>query len=173
MLQLKILELLLDKIQERFQNRQIREGEREHSNIPKGIINKRKSNINFNFPDTTLQTPLPRSNRREVDEDEEDFPPLPHFLEPTSHRETSFLFSDGILSTLRNKLPNIAPLPSKPTIANLARPISQIIDEKNNTIAIMPKRPLPKIEERNLSQQLQSIFPDVNEIIKDESEIFK
>ena len=74
---------------------------------------------------------------------------------------------------MRNKLPNIAPLPSKPTIDNFARPITQITDEKNNTIAITPKRPLPKIEERNLSQQLQSIFPDVNETIKEESETFK
>ena len=74
---------------------------------------------------------------------------------------------------MRNKLPNIAPLPSKPTIDNFARPITQIADEKSNTIAITPKRPIPKIEENNLSQQLQSIFPDVNEIIKEESETFK
>ena len=45
--------------------------------------------------------------------------------------------------------------------------------KKKNTIAITPKRQVPKIEERNLSQQLQSIFPDVNEIIKEESETFK
>ena len=45
--------------------------------------------------------------------------------------------------------------------------------KKNNTIAITPKRPVPKIEERNLSEQLQSIFPDVNETIKKESETFK
>ena len=74
---------------------------------------------------------------------------------------------------MRNKLPNKAPLPSKPTIDNFARPITQITDEKSNTIAITPKRPIPKIEENNLSQQLQSIFPDVNEIIKEESETFK
>ena len=159
--------------QERFQNRQIRERERELSNIPKGIINKRKSSINFNFPDTPPQTPPQRSNKRKVDEDEEDFPPPPHFLEPTGPRETSFLFSDGSLSPLRNKLPNIAPLPSKPTIDNFARPITQITDEKNNTIAITPKRPVPKIEERNLFQQLQAIFPGVNETIKEESETFK
>ena len=142
-------------------------------NIPKGIINKRKSSIIFNFPDTPPQTPPRRSNRREVHEGKEDFPPPPHFLKPTSPRETSSLFSDGSLSSLRNKLPNITPLPSKPTIGNFARPIIQITDEKNNTIAITPKRPLPKIEERNLSQQLQSIFPDVHEIIKEESETFK
>ena len=46
-------------------------------------------------------------------------------------------------------------------------------DEKNNTIAITPKRPVPKIEERNLSEQLQSVFPDVDEIITKESETFR
>ena len=46
-------------------------------------------------------------------------------------------------------------------------------DEKNNTIAITPKRPVPKIEERNLSEQLQSIFPDVDETITKESVTFK
>ena len=122
--------IIARKNQERFQNRQIRERERELSNIPKGIINKRKSSINFNFPDTPPQTPPQRSNKRKVDEDEEDFPPPPHFLEPTGPRETSFLFSDGSLSPLRNKLPNIAPLPSKPTIDNFTRPITQITDEK-------------------------------------------
>ena len=115
--------------EERFQNRQIREREREISNIPKGIVNKRKSSTNFNFPDTPTQTSPRRSNRRGFDDDE-DFPPPPHFFEPTSPRETSFLFSDGSLSPLRNKLPNIAPLPSKPTIDNFVRPITQITDAK-------------------------------------------
>ena len=105
--------------------------------------------INFNFPDRPPQTPPQRSNKRNVDEEEEDFPPPPHFLKPTSPRKTSFLFSDGSLSPLRNKLRNIAPLPSKPTIDNFMRAITQITHEKNNTIAITPKRPLPKFEERN------------------------
>ena len=166
--------IIAQKNQERFQNRQIKETEKELSNIPGGIINNRKSSINFNFPDTPPYTPPRRSYRRNFEDfppppnfDEEDFPPPPpHFLEPTEPRETSFLFSDGnrseSLSPLRNKLPNIAPLPSKPAIDNFARPIKQMTDEKNNTNAITPKRPLPKIEERNLSEQLQSIFPDVN-----------
>ena len=34
------------------QNKQIREREREISNIPKGIVNNRKSSTIFNFPDT-------------------------------------------------------------------------------------------------------------------------
>ena len=98
-------------------------------------------------------------------------------LELTEPRETSFLFSDGnqpeSLLPLRNKLRNIAPLHSKPTIDNFARPITQLTDEKNSTIAITPKRPVAKIEEKNLSEQLQSIFPDVVETITKESETFK
>ena len=86
--QLKILELLLDKIKKDFKISKIR----EISNIHKGTINKRKSIINFNFPDTPPQTPPQRPNRREFDDDEKDFPPPPHFLEPTSPRETSFFF---------------------------------------------------------------------------------
>ena len=103
--------------------------------------------------------------------------PSPHFLEPQEPRETSFLFSDGnkpeSLSPLRNKLKNIAPLPSRPTIDNFARLITQMNDEKKNTIAITPKRPVPKIEETNLSEQLQSIFPDADQTIKQELETFK
>ena len=53
------------------------------------------------------------------------------------------------------------------------RPITQITGEKNNSVAITPKRPVPKTEERNLSRQLQSIFSDVNHTIKEESETFK
>ena len=45
--------------------------------------------------------------------------------------------------------------------------------KKNNTIAITPKRPVPKIEETNLSEQLQSIFPDADQTIKQELETFK
>ena len=169
------------KNQERFQNRQIKEREKELLNIPKGIINKRKSIINFNFSDMPPYTPSEGFSRYLQPNVENDFSryhqPSPHFLEPTEPRETSFLFSDGnqpkSLSPLRNKLRNIAPLPSKPTIDNFARPITQMTDEKNNTIAITPKRPVPKIEERNLSEQLQSMFPDVDETITKESETFK
>ena len=45
--------------------------------------------------------------------------------------------------------------------------------KKNNTIAITPKRPVPKIEETNLSEQLQSIFPDADQTIKQELGTFK
>ena len=143
--------------------------------------------MNFNFPETPPYTPprddfsrylQPTSSSTPIqDEFLHNLQPSPHFLEPQEPRELSFLFSDGTkpesLSPLRNKLKNIATLPSRPTIDNFARPITQMTDEKNNTIAITPKRPVPKIEERNLSEQLQSIFQDVDEKITKESETFK
>ena len=130
--------------------------------------------MNFNFPETPPYTPpqddfshylQPTSSSSPITDDFLCYiQPSPHFLEPQESRKLSFLFSDGTrpesLSPLRNRLKNIAPLPSKPTIDNFAKPMTQMTDEKNNTIAITPKRPVPKIEETNLSEQLQSIFPD-------------
>ena len=177
---------------EKIQNRQIREREKEIKNIPKGIIKKRKSSLNFNFPGMPPYTP-PREDDFSrylcpsfastpiQNQDDNDFlsylKPSQHILEPQEPREIRFLFSDGTkpesLSPLRNKLTNIAPLPSKPTIDNFARPITQMIHEKNNTIAITPKRPAPKIKATNLSEGLQSVFSDVDQTIKKESETFK
>ena len=111
------------KNQERFQNRQIREGEREIKNIPKGIINKRKSSLNFNFPETPPYTPPRDDFSRYLQPSlsstpiQDDFSlylqPSLHFLEPQEPRELSFLFSDATkpesLSPLRNRLKNIAP----------------------------------------------------------------
>ena len=90
------------KNQERFQNRPIKEREKELSNILKGIINKRKLSMNFNFPDTSPYTPS-RSSPPPDDFSRylapSDFScylqPSPHFLEPTEPRKTSLLFSDG------------------------------------------------------------------------------
>ena len=143
--------------------------------------------MNFNFPETPPYTPprddfsrylQPTSSSTPIqDEFLHNLQPSPHFLEPQEPRELSFLFSDGTkpesLSPLRNRLKNIAPLPSRPTIDDFARPITQMADEKNNTIAITPKKPVPKIEGTNLSEQLQSIFPDIDQTIKQESETFK
>ena len=49
--------IIAQKNQERFQNMRIKEREKELSDIPIGVINKRKSSINFNFPDTPPYTP--------------------------------------------------------------------------------------------------------------------
>ena len=78
---------------ERFQNRRLREREREISNIPKGIMKPRKSSIGINFPDALPPTPYGG-----------DYIPQP----PYSPRKTSFLFPESLLP-LRNRLPNIAP----------------------------------------------------------------
>ena len=70
-----------------------------------------------------------------------DFPPLSKFVpEPSPSRETTFL-SDGTISSLRAKLPHIAPLPSKPALDNFSRLITKIVDESNNTISLTPKKP--------------------------------
>ena len=47
----KILELLREKDNEKFINQQIKQRQREISNLPKAIVNKRKSSMNFNFPE--------------------------------------------------------------------------------------------------------------------------
>ena len=57
---------------------------------------------------------------------------------------------------------------------NFSRPITEITDEKNNTISITPKNPvLPPIGQRQLSQQLQKFFPDVDSTIEEKSDTFK
>ena len=91
--------IIARKNQEIFQNIQNKEREKELSNIPKGIINKRKSSINFNFPDTS---PYTRSYPPYVEDDfsrylaPSDFSrylePSPHFFELTEPREISFYF---------------------------------------------------------------------------------
>ena len=144
--------------EERFQNRRLREREREISNIPRGIVKTRKNSMAKNFPDTPHATPY-----------SSDYIPHP----PYSPRETSFLFLDGSLSPLRNRLPNIAPLPSRTSIDNFARLLTRIIDDKSNTIKITPKKSTPNINETNLSKQLREIFPNLNEVIKEDSNDLK
>ena len=169
------------KIKKDFTIGELKKKKKDLLNIPKGIINKRKSSINFNFPDTPPYTPsedFSRSfNQMLKTIFHNTFNRLCISLNQRNHEKQIFLFSDGnqpkSLSPLRNKLRNIAPLPSKPTIDNFARPITRMTDEKNNTIAITPERPVPKLKKRNLSEQLQLIFPDVDETITKESETFK
>ena len=121
--------IIAQKNQEKFQNRQIREREREIKNILKRIINKRNSRLNFNFPETPpytlpgddfLRYLQPSSSTPVQDNFSHYLQTSPHFFDPQE-------LPDGTkpesLSPLRNKLKNIAPLPSKPTIDNFARPI--------------------------------------------------
>ena len=75
---------------------------------------------------------------------------------------------------MRNKLLNIAPLSSRPSVDNFSRPITKMADESNNTISITPKKPVVEpIGQKQSSEQLRQIFPDVYQTIKRESETFK
>ena len=54
------------------------------------------------------------------------------------------------------------------------RPITKIVDGSNNTISLNPKKPpVETIGQKQLSNQLQKFFPDVDEKIQKESETFK
>ena len=169
--------------------------------MPKGIVNKRKSSMNFNFPETPPRTPQDQEDDywRDVEQNwfgtpaapisgpppppaslfdyDCDFPPLsrqPIVPQTPEPRETSFLYPEGSVLPLRNRLPNIAPLPSRLSVDNISRPITEMTDEKNNTFSITPKKTvLEPIGQRQLSEQLQGIFPNVDETIKKASETFE
>ena len=81
--------------------------------------------------------------------------PLPPIL-PSTPRETSFSSpAEASISPLCKKLPSTDPFPSQPNINDFSRPITDVVDEKNNTIMIMPKKaPLPPIGQKQLSQEL-------------------
>ena len=100
--------------------------------------------------------------------------PLPPIL-PLTPRETSFSSpAEASVSPLRKKLPSIDPFPSLPNINDFSRPIADVVDEKNNTIMITRKKaPLPPIGQKQLSQELSKIFPDVDNTIKEKGDTFK
>ena len=87
---------------------------------------------------------------------------------------SEILPAEKSISSLRNKLPSIDPFPSLPNINNFSRPITDIVDEKNKTREITPKKiPLPPIGQKQLSEELHKIFPDVNDTIKERENSFK
>ena len=49
--------IIAQKNNEKFVNEQVKQSQREISNLPKVIVNKRKSRMNFNFPETLPRTP--------------------------------------------------------------------------------------------------------------------
>ena len=132
----------------------------------KGIVKKRKSSMNFNFSDTPPPTPQeqddywcdveqnqfgtpatpssgPLAQPASLLDYDQDFSPLsrqPIINKTPEPRGTSFLYPKGSISPLRDKLPNIAPLPSRPSVDNFSRPVTKMTDEKNNTISITPKK---------------------------------
>ena len=117
---------------------------------------------------------------------EKDFPPLstiPSRLPSIKSATPSFyptplppIPSDTpqSISPLHNKLPSIDPLPSLPNINDFSRPITELVDEKNNTIEITPKKiNLPPIGQKQLSKELNKLFPDVDATIKEKENTFK
>ena len=79
------------------------------------------------------------------------------------------LVPEWCLSPLQNRLPNILALPSRPSIDKFARPLTRMVDDKANTIEVRPKKATPDTDETNLSEQLQEMFLNVNEVIKEDS----
>ena len=78
------------------------------------------------------------------------------------------------ISPLRNKLPSTDPFPSLPNINDFSRPITDVVDEKNKTIEITPKKiPLLPIGQKQLSEELHKFFPDVDATIKERESSFK
>ena len=94
---------------------------------------------------------------------------------PSTPRETSFSSpAEASVSPLRKKLPSIDPFPSLPNINDFSRPITDVVDEKNNTIMITSNNtPLPPIGQKQLSQELNKIFSDVDNTIKEKANTFK
>ena len=157
--------------------------------------------MNFNFPETLPRTPQvqeddywrdveqnwfgspaapisgPPSSPVSLFDHDRDVPPFSRQAivpQTPEARETSFLYPEGSVSTLRNRLPNITPLHSRPSVDNFSKPIIEMTDEKNNTISITPRKTVfEPIGQRQLSEQLQGICPSVNETIKKVSENFK
>ena len=136
------------KNNEKFVNQQVKQRNRKISNLPKEIVHKRKSSMNFNFLETPPQTQQDQGDDywRDVEQNwfgtsaavvsgpppppaslfdyNHDFPSLsrqPIVPQTPEPRETSFLYPEGSVLPLRNRLPNIAPLPSRPSVDNFSR----------------------------------------------------
>ena len=143
--------------------------------LPYGYVENNKQ-VQFNLPSSISgPPPAPRPRSPPLFDYDRDFPSISKFVpQPPESRETSFLYPEGSLSPLRNKLLNIAPLSSRPSVDNFSRPITKMADESNNTISITPKKTVVEpIGQKQLSEQLRQIFPDVDQTIKKESENFK
>ena len=140
--------------------KRLSERQREIAQIPKGPVKSRKSNVGLFqpiLPDTLPPTP----NRDDY------WPPPPvgpfgnNFIKPQ-------------LPPKRQFSPKTKPqLPPKPIIDNFARPLTKIIDDEKNTIQIIPKKKEVGLNETNLSEQLSKIFPNINEVNKQDEEKFK
>ena len=108
----------------------------EISQIPKGLVSARRGEL---FPD---QFPSP---------------PGPDFFKPppVAPANDSFIRPDD--------LPDV---PQTPIIDKFSRPLTKMVDDRENTIEVTPKKPEADIEEKISSQSLAELFPDINEFLK-------
>ena len=123
---------------EKFLTRRQQLRENEISQIPKGLVSVRRGEL---FPD---QFPSP---------------PGPDFFEPPPivPANDSFIRPDD--------LPDV---PQTPIIDKFSRPLTKMVDDRKNTIEVTPKKPEADIEEKNLSQSLAELFPDINEVLEED-----
>ena len=59
-------------------------------------------------------------------------------------------------------------MPQTPIIDKFSRPLTKMVDDRKNTIEVTPKKPEADIEEKNLSQSLAELFPDINEVLEED-----
>ena len=126
---------------EKFLTRRQQLRDNEISQIPKGLVNARRGEL---FPD------------------EFPSPPGPDFFEPPPvvPADDSFIRPDD--------LPDV---PQTPIIDKFSRPLTKMVDDRKNTIEVTPKKPEADIEEKNLSQSLAELFPDINEVLEEDKKM--
>ena len=62
-------------------------------------------------------------------------------------------------------------VPQTPIIDKFSRPLTKMADDRKNTIEVTPKKPETDIEEKNLSQSLAELFPDINEVLEEDKKM--
>ena len=195
-------EQLRNEVPEQFFNRRISQRQREIAGLRSSIEPHLKFRLPDTPPPPTpvdaywegvaedwIPSNLPLSeppSQPPFKYDEKDFLPLsraPPRLPSIDSPTTSFYPSPlppipsdtpQSISPLRNKLPSIDPSPSLPNINDFSRPITELVDEKNNAVEITPKKiDLPPIDQKQLSKELNKLFPDADETIKEKENTFK
>ena len=126
---------------EKFLARRQELRDNEISQIPQGLVSARRGEL---FPD------------------EFQSPPGPDFFEPPP-----VVPADD--SSIRPEyLPDV---PQTPIVDKFSRPLTKMVDDRKNTIEVTPKKPEADIEEKNLSQSLAELFPDINEVLEEDKKM--
>ena len=92
------------------------------------------------------------------------------FEDPTDtlNEKTERLIDESREEVSLDDLPDV-PQTEKPIIDTFSRPLTRMLD--GQTIEITPKT--KEIEEKNLSEQLQKLFPDVDQKVNEKEKDFK